>query len=466
MAIENDPDVPQVTGLGNGAAFTFSFSPIVIYASSEMEVTLVAADGTETPLSEGTGANAYEVTPATFSAQGATGSVIYPEDQVTAIASGVSIVMRHVQKFQQKTDLKNQGTYFPETLETAVDKLVQLMIQMNFELSRSWRFPVSSPAGVSNEMPKLAGNVGKYLRVAVGELKVEWAAISVATAAASDLSPVDVSLTTPAAGTGADFSREDHVHAMPNVSATQRALGRNTAGAGDPEEVTVTQLLDWVGTPVQGHILYRNATAWVSLAPGTSGQLLRTLGAGANPGWLTVGNVIGKQSLWVPASAMQASATNGCSSLALVEIAVDQPNMHVRDFSGAASDQETAEFDIAMPKSWNLGTLTYQVWWAVSTAVTTSVVWRLQGVAVSNDEIIGVAHGTAIDITDTATNIANKLLVSAESAAVTLDGTPADDDLAFFRLLRNAGDGADDMTQDARLLGIKLFFTVDAGNDA
>jgi hypothetical protein len=34
---------------------------------------------------------------------------------------------------------------------------------------------------------------------------------------------------------------------MQNISATQRVLGRNTSGAGDTEEVTLTQLLDWSG---------------------------------------------------------------------------------------------------------------------------------------------------------------------------------------------------------------------------
>jgi hypothetical protein len=38
----------------------------------------------------------------------------------------------------------------------------------------------------------------------------------------------------------------------------------------------------------QGTILYRGASTWSALAPGLSGQLLRTGGAGANPSWQTV----------------------------------------------------------------------------------------------------------------------------------------------------------------------------------
>jgi hypothetical protein len=78
-----------------------------------------------------------------------------------------------------------------------------------------------------------------------------------------------------------------------NISATSRILGRRTAGAGDVEENTLTQILDFVGSAAQGDILYRNAADWVRLAAGTSGQLLKTAGAGANPLWADVISTIG-----------------------------------------------------------------------------------------------------------------------------------------------------------------------------
>ncbi len=74
---------------------------------------------------------------------------------------------------------------------------------------------------------------------------------------------------------------------LQNISATQRLLGRNTAAAGDTEEVTASQLLDWLST-TQGAIFYRDGANWVGLAPGTSGQFLKTQGAGANPVWATL----------------------------------------------------------------------------------------------------------------------------------------------------------------------------------
>jgi hypothetical protein len=72
---------------------------------------------------------------------------------------------------------------------------------------------------------------------------------------------------------------------LQSVSATKRVLGRDTAGAGTAEEVSLTQLLDWIGSAAQGDILYRDSSGWARLAAGTSGRFLKTQGAGANPVW-------------------------------------------------------------------------------------------------------------------------------------------------------------------------------------
>ncbi len=48
---------------------------------------------------------------------------------------------------------------------------------------------------------------------------------------------------------------------------------------------TLSSIIDTSIGNTQGNILYRNAAGWVVLAPGTSGQFLQTLGAGANVQW-------------------------------------------------------------------------------------------------------------------------------------------------------------------------------------
>jgi hypothetical protein len=81
------------------------------------------------------------------------------------------------------------------------------------------------------------------------------------------------------------------------VSTTARLLGRSSIGAGAIEEIPVTTALDLIGS-TQGSILYRGASAWTALTPGTNGQVLRSNGAAANPSWTSAsaGDVVGPAS--------------------------------------------------------------------------------------------------------------------------------------------------------------------------
>jgi hypothetical protein len=75
---------------------------------------------------------------------------------------------------------------------------------------------------------------------------------------------------------------------LQDVSATQRLLARKTSGAGDVEECSLSEILDFIGSAAQGDILYRGASGWARLAAGTSGHYLKTQGTGANPTWAAV----------------------------------------------------------------------------------------------------------------------------------------------------------------------------------
>lgn len=61
-------------------------------------------------------------------------------------------------------------------------------------------------------------------------------------------------------------------------------LANTATVAAVPTATAVSAVVDLLGS-VQGDILYRNASAWVVLPPGTSGQVLETKGAAANPAW-------------------------------------------------------------------------------------------------------------------------------------------------------------------------------------
>lgn len=77
------------------------------------------------------------------------------------------------------------------------------------------------------------------------------------------------------------------------ASATVKA--NKEGAAGEPEDLTLTQLLDLVtgaAGAAQGDILYRDAASWKRLAAGASGQFLETQGVGANPKWATGGGTM------------------------------------------------------------------------------------------------------------------------------------------------------------------------------
>ena len=172
----------------------------------------------------------------------------------------------------------------------------------------------------------------------------------------------------------------------------------------------------------------------------------------------------GKETIFVPAAAMSPTASNGCAALATAETTSGRPDMNVLDFD--ASSDEHAQFQIAFPKSWNEGTVTFQAFWTTAATDTDGVAWGLQGVAVSDNDTIDVAYGTAVVVTDDALGAAEDLCVTAESGAITVAGSHAAGDMCFLRIFRGVSDSNDDMAEDARLIGIKLFFTTDAANDA
>ena len=178
---------------------------------------------------------------------------------------------------------------------------------------------------------------------------------------------------------------------------------------------------------------------------------------------LVHGATAGKQTIWIPAAAMRPTSSNGCATITEVETTAGRPDMQVLDFD--KDSDEAAQFQVCFPKSYALGTITFQVWWT-GLAATTGVAWGLQGVGVPDNSTIDVAYGTAVVVTDDAQGAVEEVLVTAESGAVTIAGTVADNDICFFRIFRDVSDGNDDMAGDARLLGVKLFFTTDAENDA
>ena len=213
------------------------------------------------------------------------------------------------------------------------------------------------------------------------------------------------------------------------------------------------------GTNAGTVTLEDGANGNITLAPNGTGEVQATDQADAT----AAVKIAGKETMWIPATAFYLPTTNPADA-ASVETTALRPELKVVDFD--ASTAQYVQFAIAMPKSWNLGTVTYQVFWSPSTTNTDNCIFGVQGVSCTEGDTADVAFGTAVEVTDAGIGTIEDVQMTAVSGAVTIAGSPADNDYTFFQLYRDAADGSDDFTGDARVLGIKLFYTTDAANDA
>jgi len=172
--------------------------------------------------------------------------------------------------------------------------------------------------------------------------------------------------------------------------------------------------------------------------------------------------IAGKETIWVPAVAMYPNTTNGCANIAQTELS-NGPELKTLDFD--KDSDEFAQFAVAFPKSWNEGTVTFQAFFTANSTNTGTTSLALQGVALADNGDLNTAFGTAVAPTAKAmSGTANDLAVTAESGAITIAGSPSADEYVFFQIFRDVSE--DTLTADAKLLGVKLFFTTDAANDA
>ena len=196
------------------------------------------------------------------------------------------------------------------------------------------------------------------------------------------------------------------------------------------------------------------------------GIALKTKGSGViqaedSAGTVAAVKIAGKETIWVPAVAMYPNTTNGAEA-AQVELS-NGPEIKTLDFD--KDSDEFAQFAVAFPKSWNAGTVTFQAFFTATSTDTGTTAWGLSGVALADSGDLNTAFGTQVVATAKAhSGTSNDLDVAAESGAVTIAGSPAADEYVFFQISRDVS--ADALNADARLLGIKLFFTTSAANDA
>jgi len=189
---------------------------------------------------------------------------------------------------------------------------------------------------------------------------------------------------------------------------------------------------------------------------------LNPKGAGVLKSGTAAVKVAGKETMWVPATAMYASTTNGAEATQ-TELTAGNPELKTFDFD--PSTAESVQFNVSFPKSWDFSTaVTFQTFWSASATDTGTGGFTLAGCSVASDVDYDLAFGTPVANTAlAASGTQDDLMVNVESGGVTIASAAADTN-TIFRLVRDTG--TDTNTGDLRLVGIKIYFTTNAANDA
>jgi len=200
--------------------------------------------------------------------------------------------------------------------------------------------------------------------------------------------------------------------------ATSRVLANISGATAAPTAISTALLLDNALGTTQGSVLYRSATAWVALPPGTAGQVLASGGAAANPSWSAGG--AGSGDVVGPASAVSGNLAtfSGTSGKIIADGGASVADLKREAIQVAVSDETT-----------NLTTGTAKLTFRMPFAMTLTAV-RSSLSTVSSSGLVTVdikESGTTILSTALSIDASEKTSVTAATAAVISDASLADD---------------------------------------
>lgn len=277
--------------------------------------------------------------------------------------------------------------------------------------------------------------------------------------------------------------------------AASRLVGRGASGGtGVPEVITVGNGLEFSGAAIQRSALTGDVTAsagsnsttiandavtFAKMQNAASAGFIGATGAGdyshrtyaqtradldleAGTDFEAYASALstGVVEIFIPAGAMTSRTTNGAGS-STAESSTNKVMQVTKDFD--QTTQEFVQFTWFPPKSWNLSTVSF-IPVCIPAGSSGGWVFGMAGVAISNDDVVDAAFGTAQTSTDSFI-AATDIHVGPESSAITIAGTPAAADFVVFQINRTVADGSDTHNGDVKLLGIKLRYTINAKND-
>lgn len=254
-------------------------------------------------------------------------------------------------------------------------------------------------------------------------------------------------------------TRSTKVDALPAVPVGEGDGGFFTAGnpAGDPPVPATVPGAEWFNR-VQEELCYVIEQAGLDLDPDDNTQLLQGILMAIASGTI----LQGKHAFFIPADYIKPAGANPCGDIATLSTAVNAVDYRYRTFEAVAVSY--GQFGLALPKSWDGGTVEYGVLWShPATTVNFGVTWSLQGVSVGDNEDLDAAFGAGVNISDVG-GTTDRLYWTGWSGPVTIAGAGTIEE-QILQISRQAGDVGDTLAVDARLH--KIFFrpTFDKGTD-
>lgn len=176
---------------------------------------------------------------------------------------------------------------------------------------------------------------------------------------------------------------------------------------------------------------------------------------------ITAGGANAKRTLLLMCAGGKGTSTAGCGGPTQIETSTNKNNYWALEFD--STTEENAFWNVQMPDNWDGSTITARFIWTNAAGLTTETVrWGIKARAYADDGALDQAFGTEVTVDDTWL-AQGDVHVSAATSAITVGGSPAGGQYVIFNIARKTA--SDNLTGDARLLGIQIEYGINSYGD-
>jgi len=257
----------QMLYTGNGSASVFAFT-FKIFDQDDLLVVVTGSDGIQTELVIATD---YTVSGVNSISGGNVTLVDSGQAWLSSgnLATGYTLSIRRVLSLTQPTDLRNQGPYYPETVENQLDRAVMIAQQQQAELDKSMRAPETDATNLDLTLPSSEERASKFLAFdSSGEPIASSGTTDGSVPVSSFMETVLDDTTAAAARTTLGFSGASGTVATGNIEDGAVTRAKLAAGAvGTPNVATKTTT--YTATTSDDVIFASTGSAWTLTIPST-----------------------------------------------------------------------------------------------------------------------------------------------------------------------------------------------------